>query len=102
MERHLVLPVALFMAMMLPPMASAGRAKVSPNELAQAVNQADRRAVYYLNTKISPADIRIIKCVGPDEEPTEFECEWRQRVGHRWIGRKTWLAIDGSGWHDID
>jgi hypothetical protein len=24
------------------------------------------------------------------------------RTHHGWVRRKTWLAIDGRGWHDID
>ena len=95
-------PIALFTILALPSMATgANVAKISPRELAQAINRADARSVPYTKAKISPADIRISKCIGPDEEPTEFECTWRQRSDH-WALRKTWLAIDSRGWRVID
>ena len=103
MPRHLSLPTVLFMVLALPAMASAeNRAKVSPAELARALNHTDGRVDPYLKVKISPSEIRVIECVGPDEEPTEFECSWRQREGRGWVRRSNWLAIDGSGWHVID
>jgi hypothetical protein len=102
MQRSLFLPTA-FMVLTLPATAmAANHAKVSPTELARAINLADRRSVPYRKGKISPSDILIIKCTGPDVEPTEFDCAWRQRTGRRWVGRKTWLAIDGSGWQVVD
>lgn len=91
------------MVLILPLTASAAnRAKVSPNKLARAINRADGRSAPYRNTKISQSDIRITKCVAPDEEPTEVECAWRQRADHGWAERKTWLAIDGAVWRVID
>jgi len=91
-------------ALMTLPMASvaANRAKVSPQELSTAINEADTQSVPYRKEKVSPADIRSVRCVGPDEEPTEFECTWRQHTITGWVKRRTWLAIDGDGWHVID
>jgi hypothetical protein len=51
---------------------------------------------------MSPADIRAVHCIAPDEEPTEFECKWEQRTKGGWVKRTTWLAIDGNGWHVMD
>jgi hypothetical protein len=81
---------------------AANRANVSPQELAKAINQADFQSVPYRNSKLSPADIRNVRCVAPDEEPTEFECTWQQRTNTGWIKRQTSLAVDGGGWHVID
>jgi hypothetical protein len=81
---------------------AANHAKVTPRELARAIAQADHQSVPYLQGTISPSDIRVIRCVAPDEEPTEFECAWQQRTRAGWVKRQTWLAIDGTGWHVID
>lgn len=51
---------------------------------------------------VRAADIRVGRCVGPNEEPTEFECTWSQRSGKVWRKAKTWFAVDGEGWHVID
>ena len=103
MPRSALALVALFMVVSAPDLAlTANRAKVSSIELAQAINFWDAVATPQKKERISPPDIRIIQCVGPDEEPTEFQCTWRQRVGHGWVRRTTWLAIDGEGWHVID
>lgn len=74
-------------------------AKVTPRQLAHAIAENRLESAPYLHGKISPADIRIIRCAGPDEEPTEFRCTWQQRTGAGWVKRETWLAIDGEGWH---
>jgi hypothetical protein len=102
--RSTLLPlIALSVGVASPPNAgAANRANVSADELAQAINAAGVGSVPYRKAKISSSDIRAIRCIGPDEEPTEFECTWRQRSRHGWIGRKTWVAIDGRGWHVID
>jgi len=86
----------------LAPSAAENRAKVSPQQLAKAVDQAGQESVPYRSGKISPSDIRVVQCVGPDEEPTEFECTWRQRTSHGWVTRRTWLAIDGGAWMVIE
>jgi hypothetical protein len=83
------------------PASADNRATISPRELADAVNRAGVRAVPYLKGVLSPRDIRSVRCLGPDEEPTEFQCSWRQRTEHGWKTRRTWLAIDGEGWHVI-
>lgn len=51
---------------------------------------------------IRPADVRVIRCVAPDEEPTEFECVWQHQVAGKWVRHTTWFAIDGKGWHVIN
>ena len=82
---------------------AANRANVSVGELVRAINAADAGSVPYRTTRISPSDVRAVRCIGPDEEPKEFECTWRQRSRHGWIERKTWVAaVAGRGWHVID
>lgn len=81
---------------------AANRADVSPEELAKAIDQAAPQSVPYRKETISPADIQVVRCIGPDEDPTEFECTWRQHTNTRWIERRTWLTIDASGWHVIE
>jgi hypothetical protein len=88
--------------MALAPVAEANTAHISAEELAAAVNQADSSAVPYRHGKLSAADVRRVKCIGPDEEPTEFQCSWQQRTPGGWAKRETWLAIDGRTWKVID
>jgi hypothetical protein len=102
MAKPHVLPLVAAMLTLPVTALAANRVNLSPRELAQAINQADASLVPYGRGKLSPADLRMIRCVRPDEEPTEFECTWRQRAGLRWASRKAWLAIDGRGWHIID
>ncbi len=78
------------------------RRTLTPQELASAINNADAQRVPYRKTKMSPDDIRAIRCVAPDEEPTEFRCKWEQHIKGGWVKRTTWLDIDGSGWHVMD
>jgi len=66
----------------LPSSAQAvNRAEVTPAELARAlIPVASIRAYHIDKTRIRPTDLRILRCVGPEEEPTEFECTWLQRT----------------------
>lgn len=82
--------------------AAVIRAAVTPQELATAINEADAELVPYRTTRISPRDIRAVHCIAPDEEPTEFQCKWQQRIKGGWKDRTTWLAIDRSGWRVMD
>jgi len=84
------------------PALAVVREVVTPQELAAAINKADAPLVPYRKTRISPADIRAVRCTAPDEEPTEFECKWQQRIKGGWVKRATWLAVDGSGWYVMD
>jgi len=103
MHRSLLPLIALSLAVALPPAAEAvNRAKISAGDLVRAINAADAGSVPYRKAKIFLSDIRTVRCIGPDEEPTEFECTWRQRSPHGWVGRKTWVAVDSRGWHVID
>jgi hypothetical protein len=99
MKTIVVIAVGLFAASSA---AAVVRVTVTPQDLATATNQADAKLVPYRRTRISPADIRAVRCIAPDEEPTEFQCKWRLRLKDGWIGRKTWLVIDGSGWRVMD
>src|ERR1700761_909392 len=80
---------------------AAHRVDASPEDLAKAINQADPQAVPYRQDQISPEDIQVVRCEGPNEDPTHFVCVWKQHVGTRWIQRQTWLVIDPLGWHVI-
>lgn len=82
--------------------SAAVQGNVTSGELAGAINKADAALVPYQKTRISPADIRAVRCVAPDEEPTEFKCRWRQRTQGGWVKRTTWLVIDGDGWRVMD
>ena len=98
-----VLSFVLSLVVSYPLTAGAvNRANISAGEFSRAINAADAGSVPYRKVKIYPSDIRALRCIGPNEEPTEFECAWRQRSRHGWVGRKTWIAIDGRGWHVID
>jgi hypothetical protein len=81
---------------------AANRADISPHDLTIAINQADSRSVPYRQGKLSPRDVRSVRCLGPEEEPTESQCTWQQRTLRGWARRQTWVAIDGRGWHVID
>jgi hypothetical protein len=80
----------------------AGTARVSTQQLSAAVNAASSEAVPYRHGTLSPTHVRRVRCVGPDEEPTEFRCTWQQRTHEGWRNRETWLALDGRGWKVID
>jgi hypothetical protein len=101
---RLVLAVIALPALLSTPahVSAKNRAQISPTELVQAINAFDTAAMPSTPARLVPSEVRIVRCVGPDEEPTEFQCEWRQRVGNHWVRRTTWLARDGSVWRDID
>lgn len=63
-------------------------------ELAAALTERGRA--------VRASDVRIVRCVAPEEEPTEYRCSWRERDGRSWRRRDNWFAIDGSGWRVID
>jgi hypothetical protein len=92
----------VLMLVAVAPAGAANHAHISAQELAAAVNRAGSQSVPYRQGKLLPYDVRSVRCEGPDEEPTEFQCSWRQRTPHGWVKRQTWLAIDGKGWHVID
>ena len=82
--------------------ATVIRATITPQELASAINEADALLVLYRTRTISPKDIQVMRCIARDEEPTEFQCKWRQRINGGWVKRTTWVAMDGKGWHVMD
>ena len=63
------------------------------NELAQALKGYGQ---------VEPTDLTHIACLSYSEEPTEFECRWRQRDGRRWEGWQGAFALSGAGWQTID
>ena len=99
MKTITTLAVMLFAAA---PGAAVVREKVTPQELATAINKADALLVPYRTAKVSAKDVRAVHCIAPDEEPTEFQCKWQQRVRRSWVKRTTWLVIDGNGWSVMD
>ena len=93
------IPVVLGALLTLPSVSvPANRVDIQPQEFAKAIDQVDA----FRKEKLSAADIRIVKCIRPDEEPTEFECTWLRRTNAGWIKHRTWLARDATGWHVID
>lgn len=84
------------------PSEAVVRAMVTPHTLSAAINKADALLVPYRRMKLSPHDIRAVRCIAPDEEPTEFQCKWQQRIRGRWINRTTWLTTDANGWRVMD
>jgi hypothetical protein len=78
------------------------RATVTPSELTSAVNKSDAKLVPHRTKAMSPRDVRAVRCIAPDEEPTEFQCRWQQRIKGSWVKRTTWLAVDRDGWHVMD
>ncbi len=79
--------------------SAQNRAVVKPAELTKALNEF---AAAMKMPAVRPEDVRVVRCIGPEEEPTEFECTWKLRTAKGWSTRKNWLAIDGKGWHVID
>lgn len=96
--------VTIVLLLAAPTWADAAQvAVVTRSEFARALKAAAPKqldGVY--QRKISAASIQVIRCLAPDQEPTEFECVWIGRTAQGWKKHKTWLAIDGKGWHVID
>ena len=82
--------------------AAAVRSTLTPQELALAINKAGAELVPYRTETISPRDVRMVRCIASEEESTEFQCRWQQRIERGWVRRTTWLAIGGNGWHVMD
>jgi hypothetical protein len=98
-----VLAAALFLLVMTSEAWAANRAAISRAEFAKALKAADPARLDHVDrSKLSVRSIRLLGCIGPDEEPTEFQCSWLQRTAHGWKRRETWLAIDGKGWRVMD
>ena len=82
---------------------AANRVHISPGEMVAAIRTADPAQLDGINAAgITISSVRVIRCTGPEEEPTEFECLWQTRGKRGWTTHKNWLAIDGRGWHFID
>ena len=82
---------------------AANHAHISAREMVAAIKPADPVQLDRVDAAtVSVSSVRVIRCVGPDEEPTEFECTWQTRGRTGWISHKSWLAVDGKGWHFID
>lgn len=84
------------------PAMAVVRATISPKDFAAAINRADAALVPYRTVRLAASDVRSIRCLAPDEEPTEFQCTWQQRTKGRWVARKTWLMVDANGWQVMD
>ncbi len=94
--------VALILAGMATAADAQNRATVSPEEMARAFNEFDEAINRDRHVPVLARDIRVQRCIGPEEEPTEFECRWKQKTAKGWTRHRNWLAIDGKGWHIID
>jgi hypothetical protein len=79
------------------------RAHIPPAQMVAAIKSADPAQLNGVKaSEITSSSVCVIRCIGPDEEPTEFECVWQSRGKRGWITHRSWLAIDGRGWHFID
>jgi hypothetical protein len=85
--------IALFLLSVPPVSSSAGP---TTQEFASALAE-------HKGGPVKATDLRHLSCkgFGPDE-PTEADCNWRQRVGSTWKRYSTYVAVDGRGWHLID
>ena len=82
---------------------AGNRVRVSSGDLAKAIAEVTSNPAYGIDpSRIAPIDIRVRKCIKPNEEPTEFRCTWLQRTSRGWMRHQNWLAIDEYGWHVID
>ena len=82
-------------ALLLAVLAGACAATQTPtrDELAEALKGYEA---------VAPTDLTHIACRGFDEEPTEFNCRWRQREGGYWRDWQGYFALSGAGWQTID
>ena len=96
-----LIAIAALLSSTSPAMAVV-RGTITPKEFAAAINKADAVLVPFRTGRLAAADVRSIRCLAPDEEPTEFQCNWQQRVKGRWVARKTWLMVDAKGWQVMD
>ena len=95
--------IILVLLALLPVSAQAENRAVIPVEaFVAALKAADATVLPNIDrSRLSAKSVRWVRCVGPVEEPTEFECTWLLRSGHRWIKHRNWLAMDAAGWHLI-
>jgi hypothetical protein len=82
--------------------AAKNRVHIAPMEMVAAIKSADPVLLDGVDAAaLTASSVRVIRCVGPDEEPTEFECVWQTRSQGRWNTHKSWLAMEGKGWRII-
>jgi hypothetical protein len=74
------------------PVLAETTARPPASELATAIG-------FVAGRRIEINDIKVGICHGPEEEPTEFECSWQQKIGGRWHRLKSWFFIDRDGWN---
>lgn len=68
MNRSLLPFIALSLALTFPLTVEAmKRANISVGDPARAINAADAASAPYRKEKISPSEIRAVRCIGPDE-----------------------------------
>ena len=71
---------------------AANHARISAREMVAAIKRAAPMQLDGVDAAtVSVSSVRVIRCVGPDEEPTEFECAWQTRGKTGWINHKNWL-----------
>jgi hypothetical protein len=85
------------------PLWAVNRVTISRAQFARALRRAEPMLFAKIDrSALSARNVRVIRCTGPDDEPTEFECRWQLRTTRGWKTYKNWLAIDGRGWHLMD
>lgn len=99
---RVLLPVAALAMLLVEPVAAVNRVRITPREMMAAIKRAGRAELDGVDpAKVTIRSVRVVRCIGPDEEPTEFECRWQTRDKGVWKTHKSWLAIDRKGWHFI-
>jgi len=79
------------------------RARVSRAEFAQALKRADPAFLGKADRSlISMRSVRVVRCIAPDEEPTEFQCDWQLRTKRGWQPHRNWMTVDANGWRVMD
>ena len=82
---------------------AANQARISARALVAAIKRADPAQLDGVAAAtVTISSVRVIRCVEPEEEPTELECVWQARGKDSWIEHKSWFAVDANGWHFID
>lgn len=76
---------------------------MSRADFAQALKRADPALFGMIDrSQITVQSIRLVKCVAPQEEPTEFRCDWRLQASRGWRSHRNWMTLDAAGWRGMD
>jgi hypothetical protein len=77
-------------------LAGSAQAQTTAHPTAKELRHAIEDVVGHV---VEAKNLHVGVCHGPEEEPTEFECSWHQRIGGRWRRLSGWFFVDAKGWH---